>query len=1170
MQKTIFTNRESITKSLSFELIPQGKTSDNIKENKVIEYEENLAQAAEDLMQLYDGFYRQTINDIIKMVQLPVNEFYQAFLSRKDDAARYEEIKLSLFQEFYRQMNLYITEKYRKLDRMFDGTFGKEIFPVWAEKNLTFDAYQKYVQASDQVSKCDSYFSSYRIARKTIFSDNEFNTVAGRTVLENMPIFFENMHIWEEITDVLGDTSIDSSVFSLTDIMRYLTYEGIEAYNTVISSLNILIQNKNQKDNGKIKLFRNKLKHQILSEKENEEWHPIATGEELMDSIQNLLSRSVIEEKSLVLIEAYSRNLSKIYIHGSSALTDLSYVLTGKWDFYRECFKEKGISLKEKQYSLDQIRSTYQEWTQFGLEYRAAVVKLVEECRKAKNRLVSKLKKSVPEESVDEIREYFDAVTGIRRFVKNFLPSELDELDYDAVFYEDVLALSEELDAAALAQSRIRSYFTRKPKDMSEKKRHCFGNPSIYLAGWNNIKECKIAPGEQFLAVKDGKFYYGKASAGTRGIPVSDEPFENSYEKFSFKRIVNVHMQLPKWIFSKSIKAEFAAGTDEVTRHDLLEPMTITKEQFESYSLGEFKKSSEARTAWIDLCKEYIRISPNFLQFGIDVDSMRASSEYENLNDFYNELNAQTYRMYKQYIDADMLNSMVESGDAYLFLLYGTGRMYSDNCSNDYANILKYILSDECMAKKDVRLNSDVEITYRKACKENHITHEKGSVLVNKTDINGDPIPDDAYRALYLYYNGKVGTLPEIAKPYFNLAVTKKADRDLIKDRRYAQDKWFISMSYKLNPNPEKKGKLNEIVREIYHVENDPNILTVVRGEKNLLYYTLTGKNIHESGSLNVINGTDYGKILKELTYERKDSQRKWDNSKKVTNYKDTYILQAVSFIVKKAIANDAVICIEGIDTKFKQKRMCVDNQVYQKFEDMLVKRLSCFSDPHIPMGEPGSLTNPLQLASTKYTKGKQNGILFKVNNARTAQADEKTGFCNMFSLKDITTIAEKRDFIENFTEISINDKDGIKLCFNYADFKESQLARDCNGYDHLWTLNPSGFRNIKTDTGRMKTVDMEEQWYETFGKAYREGSNLTEIIIEDTKLVKQVFNLIRDSLQCKYWDDNGDEWYISPATGRREDYSEHSAKMLQRKLERYVLEDNTYTTSDWIGSLTE
>lgn len=1170
MQKTIFTNRESVTKSLSFELIPQGRTTDNIRENKVIEYEENLAQAAEDLMQLYDKFYREIINNIIKEVDLPVDEFYQSFVNRKENGEYYEEMKLSVFQKFCWQTDAYITEKYGRPDRMFDGTFSKEIFPTWAKKNLSFEDYQKYEKAYEQVSKCDSYFSRYRVARKTIFSDNEYNTVVGRAVLENMPVFFENMHIWGEIKDAIEDKKVDSSVFCLENMMQYLTYEGIASYNAVIGQLNILIQNKNQQEGGKTKLFRNKLKNQILSEKENDEWHPITTGKELKASIQALLSNTNIEEKSEILKETYSRDLLKIYINGSTALADLSYICTGKWDIYRECFKEKGISLKEKHYDLFQIRNTYKEWSQFNLEYKAAVVKLVEECRKTKDRLVSKLKKSEPEDSVDEIREYFDAITGIRRFVKNFIPSDLDDLDYDAVFYEDVLALSEELDTAALAQSRIRSYFTRKPKDMSKKKRHCFGNPSIYLAGWNNVNEYKIAPGEQFLAVKDGKFYYGKASAGTRGIPVSDEPFENSYEKFSFKRIVNVHMQLPKWIFSKSIKAEFAAGTDEVTRHDLLEPMTITKEQFESYSLGEFKKSSEARTAWIDLCKEYIRISPNFLQFGIDVDSMRASSEYENLNDFYNELNAQTYRMYKQYIDADMLNSMVESGDAYLFLLYGTGRMYSNNCSNDYANILKYILSDECMAKKDVRLNSDVEITYRKACKENHITHEKGSVLVNKTDINGDPIPDDAYRALYLYYNGKVGTLPEIAKPYFNLAVTKKADRDLIKDRRYAQDKWFISMSYKLNPNPEKKGKLNEIVREIYHVENDPNILTVVRGEKNLLYYTLTGKNIHESGSLNVINGTDYGKILKELTYERKDSQRKWDNSKKVTNYKDTYILQAVSFIVKKAIANDAVICIESIDTKFKQKRMCVDNQVYQKFEDMLVKRLSCFSDPHIPMGEPGSLTNPLQLASTKYTKGKQNGILFKVNNARTAQADEKTGFCNMFSLKDITTIAEKRDFIENFTEISMNDKDGVKLCFNYADFKESQLARDCNGYDRLWTLNPSGFRNIKTDTGRMKTVDMEEQWYETFGKTYRDGSNLIEIILEDTKLVKQVFDLIRDSLHCKYWDDNGDEWYISPATGRREDYSEHSAKMLQRKFERYILGECTYTTADWISSLNE
>lgn len=1169
MQKTIFTNRESITKSLSFELIPQGKTADNIKKNKVIEYEENLAQAAEELMQLYDKFYREIINDIIKEVDLPVDEFYQTFVNRKENGEYYEEMKLSVFQKFCWQTDAYITEKYGRPDRMFDGTFSKEIFPTWAKKNLSFEDYQKYEKAYEQVSRCDSYFSRYRVARKTIFSDNEHNTVAGRAVLENMPVFFENMHIWGEIKDAIEDKKVDSSVFCLENMMQYLTYEGIASYNAVIGQLNILIQNKNQQEGGKIKLFRNKLKNQILSEKENDEWHPITTGKELKASIQALLSNTNIEEKSEILKETYSRDLLKIYINGSTALADLSYICTGKWDIYRECFKEKGISLKEKHYDLFQIRNTYKEWSQFGLEYKAAVVKLVEECRKTKDRLVSKLKKSEPEDSVDEIREYFDAITGIRRFVKNFIPSDLDDLDYDAVFYEDVLALSEELDAAALAQSRIRSYFTRKPKDMSKKKSHCFGNPSIYLAGWNNVNEYKIAPGEQFLAVKDGKFYYGKASAGTRGIPVSDEPFENSYEKFSFKRIVNVHMQLPKWIFSKSIKAEFASGTDEVTRHDLLEPMTITKEQFESYSLGEFKKSSEARTAWIDLCKEYIRISPNFLQFGINVDSMRASSEYENLNDFYNELNAQTYRMYKQYIDADMLNSMVESGDAYLFLLYGTGRMYSDNCSNDYANILKYILSDECMAKKDVRLNSDVEITYRKACKENHITHEKGSVLVNKTDINGDPIPDDAYRALYLYYNGKVGTLPEIAKPYFNLAVTKKADRDLIKDRRYAQDKWFISMSYKLNPNPEKKGKLNEIVREIYHVENDPNILTVVRGEKNLLYYTLTGKNIHESGSLNVINGTDYGKILKELTYERKDSQRKWDNSKKVTNYKDTYILQAVSFIVKKAIANDAVICIEGIDTKFKQKRMCVDNQVYQKFEDMLVKRLSCFSDPHIPMGEPGSLTNPLQLASTKYTKGKQNGILFKVNNARTSQADEETGFINLFKFGEITTLSEKKDFIGRFKSISVDNRNEVTLTFNYEDFDTKQLGRDYVGYDREWELCPFGFRNVKNSAGYMQLTDIQNLWKMIFADQPHKDENMIDAILDNDHLVRKVFDLIQYSLQSKYVDKEGNEWYISPATGIMQPYSEHAAKMLLKKCKRYVLEENDYSTADWLSIIT-
>ena len=1180
MDHNLFTNRDSVTKSLSFELIPQGRTKLNIEENHVMEYEADLAEASDKLTAYYDQFYRQLIDRLINAAQLPVKLYFTAYKNRSTDPDKYEETKEQVFKSFHVQMMTYIEEKYQRLDRILDGTFVKDIFPDWAKKNLSFKDHAAYSKCKETAKNCDVYFKKYRVSRKTIFSDSEHNTIASRLVLDNMPAFFANAMVWESIKDQISLTEVDEDVFDVDSIMKYMNYEGIEEYNYQIGKANQLINLHNQKNDASVKMFRSRLSQQILTEKETGSWKPICTNEELKSALLTSIaaiggnkasSDDLFNHTAMTLLSAVKeRDLNKIYINGTRALSFLSHVLTGNWKNYKEKFKESGISLSQEHYSLMQLKDVHTPKDSFGDDLYAYTYEFVNDCIKSMNSLNEKLKDQEPAECNEYIQMFFDAFTEFRRFIKNFIPKNLSDLDYDAVFYEEITSMIEELDELALSQSRIKSYMTQSPKDTSKKTRHCFGNPSIYSAGWNNVSDAKVAPGEQFLAVKDGKIFYGKAAAGTKGIPVSDIPSKNSYEKFSFIRIVNAHMQLPKWIFSKSIKEEFAKGVKSVTRYDLTEDMTITKKQFDSYSSGEFRTKKEALTSWIDLCKEYIRISPNFQRFDIDVSAMKDSSEYENLNEFYTEINAKTYKMYKQYIDADTLEHMIDNGEAYLFMLYSTGRMYGDNCSNDYANILKYILSDKCMKKGDVRLNSDVEVTFRAACKSRKVTHPEGSVLVNKIDIYGEPVPEGIYEILYNYYNGRNTILGEEALAYESRIVKKAADRNLIKDRRYTEDKWIINMSYKLNPNPEKKGKLNEVVREAFHTQDSPNILTVIRGEKNLLYYTLTGKNLDERGSLNVINECDYGKILKDLSSQRKEAQKNWDYSKKVVNYKDTYIAQAASFIVKKAIANDAIICIEDIDKKFKQKRMCIDNQVYQKFEDVLVKRLSCFSDPHIPMGDPGSMVNPLQLASTKYTSWRQNGILFRVNPSRTAQADKETGFINLFKFGEITTLSEKKDFIRRFKSISVDNKNEVSLSFNYADFDTKQLGRDYDGYDREWELCPFGFRNVKNSAGHMQLTDIQNLWKMIFVDQPHKNENMIDTILDNDHLVRKAFELIQYSLQSKYVDDEGNEWYISPVTGRREDFSEHSAKMLQRKFERYILEDNTYTTSDWIGSLTE
>lgn len=1175
--KDVFTNRESVTKSLSLEMIPQGRTLENIKENGVFEFEQEIADAAETLKGMYDRFYRSLTTDIIGCAELPMEDYYKAFLSKKEDAKAYADMMMEVFNAFVKHTDKYIVNTYKKFSRIVDGTFFKEIFPEYAKMNLTIEELKLYEKCRDVVVGSDVYFKSYQENREKLYGGAEHGTIAARTILENMPVYFENMVIWENVKDKINVSEVDDSIFCLDYVMDYMTYIGIEHYNKTIGELNQIINIHNQQNDDNVKSFRNKLKVQILSVRSKETIKAITNDKEvaelITDSCEHLANTEIVDNVIMLLLDAVgNRDLEQIYIGGNS-LSYISNLLTGKWDMYKENLKEAGISLKAPYYSLAQLSQCYPDEDTFAkalerilYEYAARYKTAISNMRKALNKQNFRLNAEI-----EFVQEYFDCITELRRFVKRFAPNDMSDLEYDAVFYENLYAIIEDLDEVAYMQSRVKSYATKAPKDMTKKVRHCLGNPAIYSAGWNiSDKEKRvIAPGEQSLLMKDGKYYYLKPASGQR-IPLSDIPVEGAYEKISIMQSVNAYQSLPKWIFSKDIKEKLNAGEAFVTRNDTEEPFTVTKEEFDRYSAGLFKTDKDALVEWIDLCKRFMKVNKNFTRFGIDVDAMRPSNEYTNSNEFYTEVDAMTYRLYKQYIDAELLDNMVEEGNAYLFLL-SARNMYRDNCNNDYANIFMYILSDENMNSGLVRLASTTEITHRRACKERKVTHEKGSYLVNRYTLMGERIPDAIYKEIYNYHNKKSTTIGAAASTYMDEHIVdiKPADRDLIKDRRYTEDKWFISICYKLNPTPEKKGKINDVAREEFNIDNNPNILTVIRGEKDLLYYTLTGLNVNEKGSLNVINGVDYGTLITNFGRERQNAQKDWNYTKKIANYKDSYIGQAVSWIVKKAIETNAIICIEELSKGFKEKRKCIDNNVYEKFEKMLVNRLSCFTDVHIPMGEPGSLVKPLQLASARLDKARQNGILFKVNNARTAMVDEENGFTNMFAFGNVSTVSGMKSFLSKMREISVSKAGDVIIRFNYADFNAHELASDCKNMDKEWTIVATGMRNIKNSMGFMEMVKISDEWRNLLESLESDNTgSKVAAIITDSSITRKAMDLLKATLLSKYVNSDGEEKYISPVSGRTEGYSEHAANMLERKLKMFYLDGKPFVSSEWFESL--
>ncbi len=94
----------------------------------------------------------------------------------------------------------------------------------------------------------------------------------------------------------------------------------------------------------------------------------------------------------------------------------------------------------------------------------------------------------------------------------------------------------------------------------------------------------------------------------------------------------------------------------------------------------------------------------------------------------------------------------------------------------------------------------------------------------------------------------------------------KDSDRAHIKDKHYTEEKFLITFSYTANKNVASATsgyQLNEMVRKEIR-ENGCNIMAVIRGIDNLLYYAVVDENGNriEAGDLNVVGDTDFMKSL--------------------------------------------------------------------------------------------------------------------------------------------------------------------------------------------------------------------------------------------------------------------------------------------------------------------
>jgi len=750
---------------------------------------------------------------------------------------------------------------------------------------------------------------------------------------------------------------------------------------------------------------------------------------------------------------------------------------------------------------------------------------------------------------VSDIKKLLDAMKDVNNVLRYFKPNrDFDDFDVDFYsMYDEYTKLDRDFNTL---YNKVRAYATKTPASLAHKNATCFGSASQFSNGWTQTEPNVFSKGEQTFLYKDGKYYYAMFSkaADTKLSKVkvlNEKPDSDCYSKPVIETLAKAYMNLPKYAFTvgkeKSIKGQFADKSITTACRDdnMLKPMFVERDFYEKYLNGWHKKShiiakkntpaeitekttkeyKEYLIKLIDFFKEFLTL---YIPSSIFDYDFLPSDKYSDIGDFFNHVDSFWYKISEGYILSSEIDKLVNDGMLYLFEVTST-EIRRQTFKDSYSLYFKSLLSEENRVNTSIKLNGAPQFFFRPAVidKDKRIIHKKGTTLVNRTASTGERIPEDIYLRIYRVLNGKLDkeNLSIEEKIWLKKAVTKTAKYDIIKDRNYTEDKYGITFSININTDVwQRPVSSKDIVLD--HIRaNGTNILSVVRGEENLLYYVLmdTDGNILMQKSLNVINGVDYHSKLKAMTYDRRLAQKNWDNSKKVEAFKEGYLKFAISEIIKLALDNNALIVIENINDSFMDKRSLVDNQVYKKFETTILKRLANYSNIKSEPTSKGGLINPYQLANPDYN-GIFNSLLMNIETSYTSNMCPVTRFVNLFNYKNVNSTNEIRAFFERFKSITFNpDTKFFEFEFDYNDFATKRAINKST-----WVITSAGNRTMwNAQDKKYEDINPTEEIKDIFNGFFSE--NLVDSVNKIApKKINRLFEIFKLLCSFKVYTENG------------------------------------------------
>lgn len=1160
-----------VQKTLRNELRPTPLTMKHIKQKGIITEDEYKAQQSLELKRIADGYYRDYITHKLNDTNnLDFRNLFEAIEEKYKKNDKDNRDKLDLVEKSKRGEIAKLLSADDNFKSMFEAKLITQLLPVYVEQNYIGEDKEKALETIALFKGFTTYFTDYFNIRKNMFKENGgASSICYRIVNVNASIFYDNLKtfmcikekaeteialIEEELTELLDSWRLEH-IFSEDYYNELLAQKGIDYYNQICGDVNKHMNLYCQQNKLKANVFKmTKLQKQIMgiSEKAFEIPPMYQNDEEVYAAFNGFISRleevKLIDRLGNVLQNSNIYDTAKIYIN-ARCYTNVSSYVYGGWGVIESAIERywyntiagkgqskakkiekakkdnKFMSVKEldsivSDYEPDYFNASNMDDDNSGRAFSGHGV--LGYFNKMSKLLANMSLHTITYDSGDSlienketalnIKKDLDDIMSIYHWLQTFIIDEV--VEKDNAFYAELEDIYYELENVVTLYDRIRNYVTRKPYSTQKFKLN-FASPTL-ASGWSRSKEFD---NNAIILLRNNKYYIAIFNVNNKPdkqiIKGSEEQrLSTDYKKMVYNLLPGPNKMLP-WVFIKSNTGKRDYNPS-------------------SYILEGYEKNRHIKSSGnfdinychdlIDYYKACINKHPEWKNYGF---KFKETTQYNDIGQFYKDVEKQGYSISWAYISEADINRLDEEGKIYLFEIYNKDlSSHSTGKDNLHTMYLKNIFSEDNLKNICIELNGNAELFYRKSSMKRNITHKKDTVLVNKTYINEAGVrvslTDEDYIKVYNYYNNDYVIDVEKDKKLVEILERighRKNPIDIIKDKRYTEDKYFLHFPITINYGVDDEN-INAKMIEYIAKHNNMNVIGIDRGERNLIYISVINNkgNIIEQKSFNLVNNYDYKNKLKNMEKTRDNARKNWQEIGKIKDVKNGYLSGVISKIARMVVDYNAIIVMEDLNRGFKRGRFKVERQVYQKFENMLISKLNYLVFKEKKADENGGILKGYQLTylpKSALQIGKQCGCIFYVPAAYTSKIDPATGFINIFDFKKYSgsainaKVKDKKEFLMSMNSIryvnegsaeyeKIGHRQLFAFSFDYNNFKTYNVSIPVNE----WTTYTYGERIKKLyKDGRWSgsevlnlTEDLIELM-EQYGIEYKDGHDIREDI---------------------------------------------------------------------------